>query len=448
MSENNSMIVARMQKMKTGNLTGSQKHNQREFKNHSNLDIDSERENLNYDLVNDEPIKYQDKVKEIIDTQRESTRAIRKDAVLVNEWIVTSNQKFFEDMDDKEVRNFFETSLEYFSDKFGSQNMAYAQVHLDETTPHMHLGIVPMSEGKLSSKTVFDRQTLRDIQDELPKLLKEKGFKIERGIENSERTNLSVATYKEVVNEAKKDAELEVENIKRETDLKIKEELKTLKGKEKILKEEIAKNIAELNKISIRTADINKVRNKLDDFEIGLDKATFSSKRMLSKDDFNELRKYVVSLEKEAIKDTAEVNKVNRQNEKLVDEVGRLTKDLNVYDKRNDKLLKENKEIKLKLEKLENREIVYSDILKNDFRYNIKDLSKEEINARIVLHKLDHDEKPKNKEQGLVWKGHLENAKGKTKIRATRLEFGLDKIKEIMQQMIRKAKNIAMGLGR
>ena len=392
MSENNSMIVARMQKMKTGNLTGSQKHNQREFKNHSNLDIDSERENLNYDLVNDEHIKYQDKVKEIIDTQRESTRAIRKDAVLVNEWIVTSNQKFFEDMDDKEVRKFFETSLEYFSDKFGSQNMAYAQVHLDETTPHMHLGIVPMSEGKLSSKTVFDRQTLRDIQDELPKLLKEKGFKIERGIENSERTNLSVATYKEVVNEAKKDAELEVENIKRETDLKIKEELKTLKGKEKILKEEISKNIAELNKISIRTADINKVRNKLDDFEIGLDKATFSSKRMLSKDDFNELKKYVVSLEKEAIKDTAEVNKVNRQNEKLVNEVGRLTKDLNAYDKRNDKLLKENKEMKLKLEKLENREIVYSDILKNDFRYNVKDLSKEEINARIVLHKLDHDE--------------------------------------------------------
>ena len=33
--------------------------------------------------------------------------------------------------------------------------MAYAQVHLDETTPHMHLGIVPMSEGKLSSKTVL-----------------------------------------------------------------------------------------------------------------------------------------------------------------------------------------------------------------------------------------------------------------------------------------------------
>ena len=30
--------------------------------------------------------------------------------------------------------------------------MAYAQVHLDETTPHMHLGIVPMKDGRLSGK--------------------------------------------------------------------------------------------------------------------------------------------------------------------------------------------------------------------------------------------------------------------------------------------------------
>ena len=52
MSAKMSMVVARMQKMKSGNLTGSQKHNQREFKNHTNKNIDSEKEHLNYDLVN------------------------------------------------------------------------------------------------------------------------------------------------------------------------------------------------------------------------------------------------------------------------------------------------------------------------------------------------------------------------------------------------------------
>lgn len=75
-----SMMVATMKKMKSGNLGGIQKHNQREFENHSNEDIDPERSELNYDLVNDEKINYKDKVNGIIDEQRVSTRARRKDA--------------------------------------------------------------------------------------------------------------------------------------------------------------------------------------------------------------------------------------------------------------------------------------------------------------------------------------------------------------------------------
>ena len=51
-----SMMVATMKKMKSGNLGGIQKHNQREFENHSNEDIEPERSELNYDLVNDEKI--------------------------------------------------------------------------------------------------------------------------------------------------------------------------------------------------------------------------------------------------------------------------------------------------------------------------------------------------------------------------------------------------------
>ena len=41
------------------------------------------------------------------------------------------------------------------------QNIAYASVHMDESTPHMHLGIVPMQDGKLSSKAMFDREELK-----------------------------------------------------------------------------------------------------------------------------------------------------------------------------------------------------------------------------------------------------------------------------------------------
>lgn len=189
-----SKIAARMAKMKAENLGGIQRHNQRETENHSNKDIDSERSKLNYDLVNPEPVNYHEKVLEIINSQRLSKRAIRKDAVLVDEWIITSDKQFFEMADSKK---FFQDSLDYFSERCGLQNIAYATVHLDETTPHMHLGIVPMSEGRLNHKLVFTRQTLREIQDELPKYLQEQGHEIERGIKGSEQKHLTVTEYKE-----------------------------------------------------------------------------------------------------------------------------------------------------------------------------------------------------------------------------------------------------------
>lgn len=113
---------------------------------------------------------YKRDIEQFINDNKSSSRAVRKDAVLINEWIITSDNQFFKDKDDKEIKDFFEQSKDYFAEKFGDENIRYAQVHLDETTPHMHLGIVPFNaEKKLSAKTVFNRQALQAVQDELPK---------------------------------------------------------------------------------------------------------------------------------------------------------------------------------------------------------------------------------------------------------------------------------------
>lgn len=194
-----SKIVARMEKMKDGNLSGIQRHNQRETNNHSNPDIDIEKSHLNYDLVNPGSINYREKIKQIIESQRISKRAVRKDAVLVNEWIITSDTAFFQENTDTQA--FFTDVVAYFSDRCGRQNVAYATVHLDETTPHMHLGIVPMYEGRLSSKQVFSRQNLLEIQEELPTYLQERGYAIERGLRGSPQKHLSVKEYKDVQKE-------------------------------------------------------------------------------------------------------------------------------------------------------------------------------------------------------------------------------------------------------
>ncbi|MDN6835319.1 MAG: plasmid recombination protein [Lactococcus lactis] len=218
-----SYLVARMQKMKAGNLVGMGNHNQRLTDNHSNKDIDTERSYLNYDLVN-RTDNYKTDIQQFINDNKSSSRAVRKDAVLINEWIITSDNHFFKDKDDKEIKDFFEQSKDYFAEKFGDENIRYAQVHLDETTPHMHLGIVPFNaENKLSAKTVFNRQVLQAVQDELPTYLQERGFNLERGEKGSERKNLSVPEYKAMREDLKK-----IETEKQKTQAKLADTKKQL----------------------------------------------------------------------------------------------------------------------------------------------------------------------------------------------------------------------------
>lgn len=192
-----SMVAARMQKMKAENLIGLGNHNQRKTANHSNQEIDVTRSHLNYDLV-DRTNNYKTDIQTFINETKASSRAVRKDAVLVSEWIITSDTDFFKTLDEKQTRTFFEVAKNYFAENYGEENIRYAQVHVDERTPHMHLGIVPFTDDKrLSSKTIFNRQALKTIQEELPIELKKQGFAIERGEQGSTRSHMVVQEFKD-----------------------------------------------------------------------------------------------------------------------------------------------------------------------------------------------------------------------------------------------------------
>ena len=192
-----SYMVARMQKMKAGNLGGAYKHNERVFETHSNKDIDPSRSHLNYELTDrDRSVSYERQIKDYVNENKISNRAIRKDAVLCDEWIITSDKSFFEKLSEEETREFFETAKNYFAENYGEDNIAYASVHLDESTPHMHMGVVPFQDGKLSSKAMFDKEELKKIQEDLPKYMNEHGFELERGELNSEAKHKTVAEFK------------------------------------------------------------------------------------------------------------------------------------------------------------------------------------------------------------------------------------------------------------
>src|SRR5699024_3773538 len=138
-----SYAVCGMQKVKSAGLKSMQFHNQRERESRTNEDIDRERTHENYDLQNNKNINYNERIKDIIDSQKTDTRKKRKDAVLVNQLLVTSDRDFFERLDPGEQKRFFEESYKLFSERYGKQNIAYATVHNDVQNAHKHLYICP-----------------------------------------------------------------------------------------------------------------------------------------------------------------------------------------------------------------------------------------------------------------------------------------------------------------
>src|SRR5699024_7326086 len=160
----------------------------------------------------DGKIDYNEHIKVIIESQKTGTRKTRKDAVLVNELLVTSDKDFFDRLDPAEQKRFFEESYKLFSERYGGQNIAYATVHMDEKTPHMHVGVVPMRDGKLQGKNVFNRQELLWLQDKFPEHMQKLGFELERGEKGSGREHIETQEFKRQTLE--KDIDLLEKNLK------------------------------------------------------------------------------------------------------------------------------------------------------------------------------------------------------------------------------------------
>jgi len=126
-------------------------------------------------------------------------------------------------MDQSEIERFFKVSTDFFKERYGEQNVLYSVAHFDELKgagAHAHIAIVPMRDGKLQSKNVFDRNELKALQSELPNYLQKHGFDIERGKEGSKAQHIDTATYKVIkAQEAVLDAEQQREAIQSDTKL-------------------------------------------------------------------------------------------------------------------------------------------------------------------------------------------------------------------------------------
>jgi hypothetical protein len=125
-------------------------------------------------------------------TQLVGKQTIRKNAVLIDEMVLSASPEYFRPHNPSAAGEWEEERLHAFSDRARNwlkdtfdDHCIRAELHLDEATPHIHAYVVPLDErGKLSHDALFGtRWKLSALQDSYAKALEPLG--ISRGIKGS-----------------------------------------------------------------------------------------------------------------------------------------------------------------------------------------------------------------------------------------------------------------------
>lgn len=225
--------IVRVQKMSSGSVKGIEIHDRREKDgiSHTNQDIDWSLSNQNYDLHPAQNESFTRAVKERI-IELDLPRAMRKDAIVLAQVLVTSDHGYFENKSPEQIKEFFEDSYKFLMERYGKENTISATVHMDERTPHMHFNFVPVTtDGRLSAKSILTRQSLIEQQD---MFFSEVGKKhgLDRGERGGKKKHLEVADYKALT------ATQRAQEIERQVDT-LKEQKNALQGQLAVLEKKV-----------------------------------------------------------------------------------------------------------------------------------------------------------------------------------------------------------------
>ena len=197
-----------MEKYKRGDIVGIERENERDenYKSTRNPQIDKSRTHLNYHTL-----PYEKKYLSFIDErikQLSPKRKIKDDAVLITSFILGSDKEFFDGNSPETQKQFFDDCTEFFAERYGKENVVSAVVHLDESTPHLHFNLMPVTGGRLCAKELFDRTALRELQTDFYEVVGKK-YGLKRGKEGSTAKHLDTVAFK-----AKKMTEAAEEKIR------------------------------------------------------------------------------------------------------------------------------------------------------------------------------------------------------------------------------------------
>lgn len=204
-----SYAIIRNANYKKENLAGLYKHNERKNINYSNKEIDKNKSIKNYSLKQCNTT-YSNTIK-ILQQQNNLKGRIIKTTNVACEFIITSDKTFFETIGEEETKRYFKTAYEFVVNykNLGEQYILSAKVHMDETTPHLHLVFIPVVHTKNKGESKIDKiacseywkgkDSYRKLQDSFYTYMKSHGFNLERG-KQKEIEHLSTEKLKQVTN--------------------------------------------------------------------------------------------------------------------------------------------------------------------------------------------------------------------------------------------------------
>lgn len=198
---------------------------------------------------------------------------MRKDAVVAVEVLLTSGPEFFDGIEKDRAKlsknprflDWVQKTLDWAKKEFGS-NLVDATLHMDESTPHLHLMAVPLTkDARLCAKEVMARTELQRRQTDYAKAMEPFGLRRGDPAVETKRRHIGL---KENPASGGKTAQLEAQLAKARADLarlqKLSKEWSDADlAKVKIHKAELIKAIHERDLLETKVAEMDKYTEKL-----------------------------------------------------------------------------------------------------------------------------------------------------------------------------------------
>ncbi|MDZ8259010.1 MobV family relaxase [Nostoc sp. ChiQUE01b] len=205
--------IARLKKLKRGNISGSASHTARE---RETPNADPTQKNIRFIGSLNPEERLEDLVLAKIGDS-EQKRKIRTDAVYCVELLLSASPSYFRPncptqagyYEPQKLDNWVEATHQWLADEYGSR-IVRAELHLDEATPHIHAYFVPLDDqGQLRCNHFFDgRQKIQQFQDSYYQTMRLIG--LERGIRGSRAKHQDIKDFYRIVEEGR---DLEVDEL-------------------------------------------------------------------------------------------------------------------------------------------------------------------------------------------------------------------------------------------